>query len=89
MSPPAAIETLLGDPLYIGMRQARPATSQLDEFVEEFVTAVQEEFPGCCIQFEDWASADAFRLLAQHRDRVCCFNDDIQGSAALVCSREF
>jgi malate dehydrogenase (oxaloacetate-decarboxylating)(NADP+) len=77
-------ETLLGDPLYIGLRQSRPAVGELDEFVEEFVTAVGKEFPNCCIQFEDWFRADAFRLLARYRDRVCCFNDDIQGSGAVV-----
>lgn len=75
-------ETLLADPLYLGLRQPRPPIEIVDEFVEEFVTAVEAEFPGCCIQFEDWARADAFRLLARYRDRVCCFNDDIQGSAA-------
>lgn len=77
-------ETLLADPLYIGLRQPRPAVAELDAFVEEFVNAVQEEFPNCCIQFEDWARADAFRLLARYRDRTCCFNDDIQGSGAGV-----
>jgi malate dehydrogenase (oxaloacetate-decarboxylating)(NADP+) len=77
-------ETLLRDPLYLGLRQTRPAAPQLDEFVEEFVTAVQEEFPNCCIQFEDWSRNDAFRLLARYRDRVCCFNDDIQGTGAAV-----
>ena len=75
-------EALLRDPLYLGLRQRRPPVAELDEFVEEFVAAVQDEFPGCCIQFEDWARADAFRLLARYRERVCCFNDDIQGSAA-------
>lgn len=75
-------EALLRDPLYLGLRRRRPSVNDLDEFVEEFVTAVQDEFPGCCIQFEDWARADAFRLLARYRERVCCFNDDIQGSAA-------
>jgi malate dehydrogenase (oxaloacetate-decarboxylating)(NADP+) len=77
-------ESLLRDPLYIGLRQTRPSVAEIDEFVEEFVAAVQEEFPNCCIQFEDWARGDAFRLLARYRDRVCCFNDDIQGSAAAV-----
>ena len=77
-------EALLRDPLYIGLRQTRPAIAELDELVEEFVTAVQKEFPNCCIQFEDWARADAFRLLARYRDRVCCFNDDIQGSGAVA-----
>src|SRR5208282_5190068 len=52
-------ETLLRDPLYLGLRQTRPPVAQLDEFVEEFITAVQEEFPNCCVQFEDWAGADA------------------------------
>jgi malate dehydrogenase (oxaloacetate-decarboxylating)(NADP+) len=77
-------ETLLKDPLYIGLRQTRPSVTELDEFVEEFVAAVQDEFPNCCIQFEDWGRADAFRLLARYRDLVCCFNDDIQGSGAIA-----
>ena len=77
-------ETLLRDPLYLGLRQTRPAVAELDEFVEEFVTAVQQEFPDCCIQFEDWAGADAVRLLARYRDRTCCFNDDMQGTAAVA-----
>jgi len=77
-------ETLLSDPLYIGLRERRPSSAELDEFVEEFVSAIQEEFPDCCIQWEDWARADAFRLLARYRDRVCSFNDDIQGSGAVV-----
>ena len=77
-------EKLIRDPLYTGLRQPRPSVAELDAFVEEFVAAVQEEFPDCCIQFEDWARADAFRLLARYRDRICCFNDDIQGSGAVV-----
>ncbi len=76
-------ETLLGDPLYLGLRRSRPGAAELDEFVEEFVAAVDEEFPNCCIQFEDWSRRDAFALLARYHDRVCCFNDDIQGSAAV------
>jgi len=77
-------DRLLRDPLYTGLRQPRPSSIELDAFVDEFVTAVEEEFPDCCIQFEDWARADAFRLLVRYRDRVCCFNDDIQGSGAVV-----
>jgi malate dehydrogenase (oxaloacetate-decarboxylating)(NADP+) len=77
-------ETLLRDPLYLGLRQTRPKITELDEFVDEFVAAVQEEFPNCCIQFEDWAGTDAVRLLARYRDKVCCFNDDIQGTASVA-----
>src|SRR5580692_7369430 len=77
-------DSLLRDPLYLGLRQARPAVAELDQFVDEFVTAVHDEFPDCCIQFEDWAGADAIRLLARYRDRTCCFNDDIQGTAAVA-----
>lgn len=76
-------ETLLKDPLYPGLRQRRPATGEMDEFVEEFVTAVRQEFPDCCIQFEDWGRRDAFHLLRRYHDQVCCFNDDIQGSGAV------
>src|SRR5262249_39182795 len=53
-------------------------------FLEEFVTAMQEIFPRCCIQFEDFANFTAVPLLARYRDRVCCFNDDIQGTAAVA-----
>ena len=77
-------EALLRDPLYLGLRQTRPQIAQLDEFVKAFISAVQVEFPNCCIQFEDWAGVDAIRLLARYRDRICCFNDDIQGTAAVA-----
>jgi malate dehydrogenase (oxaloacetate-decarboxylating)(NADP+) len=74
-------ESLLNDPLYLGIRQARAATAERDALVEEFVHAVQEVFPRCCIHFEDWAGVDAVRLLDRYRDQVCCYNDDIQGTA--------
>ncbi|HYA35663.1 MAG TPA: NAD-dependent malic enzyme [Candidatus Binataceae bacterium] len=77
-------EKLLRDPLYTGLRRTRPSIAEIDSFVEEFVASVQEVFPNCCIQFEDWGRSDAFRLLAHYRDRICCFNDDIQGSGAVV-----
>ena len=77
-------EALLRDPLYLGLRRTRPTQVELDEFVEEFMTAVQEVFPGCCVQFEDWAGDDAVRLLGRYRNRFCCFNDDIQGTAAVA-----
>jgi malate dehydrogenase (oxaloacetate-decarboxylating)(NADP+) len=74
-------ETLLNDPLYLGIRQPRASIAERDAFVEEFVQAVQEVFPRCCIHFEDWAGVDAVRLLDRYRDKVCCYNDDIQGTA--------
>jgi malate dehydrogenase (oxaloacetate-decarboxylating)(NADP+) len=77
-------ETLIHDPLYLGLRQPRVSRAELEEFVDEFVEAVEEVFPGCCIHFEDWAGVDAMHLLARYRDRVCCFNDDIQGTAGVV-----
>jgi malate dehydrogenase (oxaloacetate-decarboxylating)(NADP+) len=74
---------LLNDPLYLGLRQARVSTAERDELVEEFVQAIQEVFPGVCLHFEDWAGVDAMRLLARYRDKVCCYNDDIQGTAGV------
>ncbi len=75
---------LLDDSLYLGLRQPRVSTAERDGFVEEFVQAIQEVFPGCCLHFEDWAGVDAMRLLARYRDRVCCYNDDIQGTAGVA-----
>jgi len=74
-------ERLLNDPLYLGLRQPRVSIAERDELVEELVEALQEVFPGCCIHFEDWSGVDAVRLLKRYRDRVCCYNDDIQGTA--------
>ena len=77
-------ETYLRDPLYVGLRQRRPPAEELYAFVDEFVEAVQEVFPNCCIHFEDWTGVDAIALLARYRDEVCCYNDDIQGTAGVV-----
>src|SRR5246500_3539709 len=77
-------ETYLRDPLYVGLRQHRPSTEELYAFVDEFVEAVQEVFPNCCIHFEDWTGTDAIALLARYREEVCCYNDDIQGTAGVV-----
>src|SRR6202008_3357162 len=56
----------------------------LDECVDEFVEAVQEVFPGCCIHFEDWKGTDAIRLLAKYKNKILCYNDDIQGTASVT-----
>jgi malate dehydrogenase (oxaloacetate-decarboxylating)(NADP+) len=76
-------ETYLNDPLYVGIRQKRPPTAELYAFVDEFVEAVQEVFPKCCIHFEDWTGVDAIALLARYRNKVSCYNDDIQGTAGV------
>jgi malate dehydrogenase (oxaloacetate-decarboxylating)(NADP+) len=79
-------EAYLKDPLYVGLRKRRPPTEELYAFVDEFVDAVQEVFPNCCIHFEDWTGSDAIALLARYRNKVCCYNDDIQGTAGIVLS---
>jgi malate dehydrogenase (oxaloacetate-decarboxylating)(NADP+) len=77
-------EQYLHDPLYLGMRKARPATTDLFSFVDEFVEAVQEVFPKCCIHFEDWTGVDAVHLLQRYRDKYCVYNDDVQGTAGIT-----
>src|SRR5580693_8749495 len=77
-------EAYLRDPLYVGLRKHRPSAEELYAFVDEFVDAVQEVFPNCCIHFEDWTGADAIALLARYRNKVSCYNDDIQGTAGIV-----
>jgi malate dehydrogenase (oxaloacetate-decarboxylating)(NADP+) len=79
-------ESLLHDPLYLGIRETRPSQKDLYTFVDEFVEAVQEVFPLCCIHFEDWTGVDAINLLKRYREKVSCYNDDIQGTAAITLS---
>jgi malate dehydrogenase (oxaloacetate-decarboxylating)(NADP+) len=74
----------LRDPLYLGLRRNRPSTEELYAFVDEFVEAVQGVFPNCCIHFEDWTGTDAIALLARYRNKVCCYNDDIQGTGGVT-----
>jgi len=74
---------LLNDPLYLGLRQTRPTLQETEPLVDEFVEAIQESFPDCCIHFEDWKGTDALHYLARYRDKVCCFNDDIQGTGSI------
>jgi malate dehydrogenase (oxaloacetate-decarboxylating)(NADP+) len=75
---------LRADPLYLGLRQLPPTDAELDGLTEEFVNAVQEVFPDCCIHFEDWKGTDAIRMLKRYRDKVLCYNDDIQGTASVA-----
>lgn len=77
-------ESLLNDELYLGIKQKRIPTDELYEFVDEFVEAVQEVFPKCCIHFEDWTGVDAIHLLERYRDKVSCYNDDVQGTAGIT-----
>jgi malate dehydrogenase (oxaloacetate-decarboxylating)(NADP+) len=75
--------SLRADPLYLGLRQTPPSADELDALTEEFVQAVQEVFPSCCIHFEDWKGTDAIRMLKRYSDKVLCYNDDIQGTASV------
>jgi malic enzyme len=75
---------LLDDPLYLGYRAPRLRGAEYDALVEAFVTGVEEVWPGCLIQFEDFKQHNALRLIDRYQDRVPSFNDDISGTAAVV-----
>jgi malate dehydrogenase (oxaloacetate-decarboxylating) len=74
----------LADPIYLGWRHERVRGAEYDEFIEMFVDAVSRRWPHVLLQWEDFARANAGRLLDRYRDHLCTFNDDIQGTAAVA-----
>jgi len=77
-------EDFLNDPFYPGLKQKRVRGEEYDSFIAAFVNAINEVFPNICIQWEDFAGVDAIRILNTYRDKVCTYNDDIQGTAAVA-----
>ncbi|XOV79698.1 MAG: NAD-dependent malic enzyme [Aestuariibacter sp.] len=77
-------EKLLNDPMYMGCRHPRISQDKYEDFVERFMVAADKRWPGVMIQFEDFAQHNATPILERYRDRFCCFNDDIQGTAAVT-----
>jgi malate dehydrogenase (oxaloacetate-decarboxylating) len=77
-------QALLDNPIYIGWQHHRVRGAEYDAFIEAFVSAVQHRWPNILLQWEDFAGENALRLLGRYRDRLCTFNDDIQGTAAVT-----
>ncbi|MBI5273608.1 MAG: oxaloacetate-decarboxylating malate dehydrogenase, partial [Chlamydiales bacterium] len=77
---------LLNDPLYLGWRHSRVKGDDFFHFVDDFVKVVQEKYPKALLQWEDFSKEHAIELLHRYQDRICSFNDDIQGTAATVLS---
>jgi len=75
---------LLNDPLYMGWRHPRITGAEYFEFIDMFISAVKRRWPNVLLQFEDFAQQTAMPLLNRYRDDICCFNDDIQGTAAVT-----
>jgi malate dehydrogenase (oxaloacetate-decarboxylating) len=79
-------EELLNDPLYIGWRHRRITGQEYDAFVDRFVQAIKRRYPGVLLQWEDFAKPHAYPLLERYRKKICSFNDDVQGTAAVLVS---
>ncbi|MDN4503999.1 NAD-dependent malic enzyme [Alteromonadaceae bacterium BrNp21-10] len=77
-------EKLLNDPMYMGARHKRIGQAEYDEFIELFITAVKRRWPNAMVQFEDFAQPNAMPILQKYKDQLCCFNDDIQGTASVT-----
>ena len=82
-------QELLDDPLYLGLRQQRVRGKDYDAFITEFVDAVQSLYPKCCIQWEDFANFNAVGILQKYKDKICTYNDDIQGTAGVALAGIF
>lgn len=82
-------QELIDDPLYLGLRQQRVRGKPYDAFIAEFVDAVQSLYPKCCIQWEDFANFNAVGILNKYKDKVCTYNDDIQGTAGIALAGMF
>jgi malate dehydrogenase (oxaloacetate-decarboxylating) len=80
---------LLDDPLYLGWRHPRVRGQDYDDFIERFVGAVKQKWPQVLLQWEDFSKQNAGRLLERYRDRLCTFNDDIQGTGAVTLAGLF
>jgi malate dehydrogenase (oxaloacetate-decarboxylating)(NADP+) len=80
---------VLDDPLYQGLCFNRVRGDEFMEFIDEFVDAVQSRYPKCCIQWEDFANINAVPILERYRDKICTFNDDIQGTAGIALAGIF
>ncbi len=81
--------SLAEDPLYFGLRQCRVRGDEYSAFVDEFVNAVQTVYPKCCLQWEDFANFNAVPILERYRDKICTYNDDIQGTAGIALAGIF
>jgi malate dehydrogenase (oxaloacetate-decarboxylating) len=79
-------ERLLSDPLYMGYRKPRLEGTEYFDFVERFVLGVKRNLPNALLQWEDFSKQKAFTLLSRYRERILCFNDDIQGTGATACA---